>query len=90
MGTEIGRKEEREFRAREKARGVEMGRTLGGVAAAISKGGEGEGLGGVSEVARKAAEMVEVLAGRERMVGMGMDGGSMEARAEAGMMEVGE
>ncbi|KAJ4493021.1 hypothetical protein C8J55DRAFT_221613 [Lentinula edodes] len=89
MATDLGRKEEREFRAREKARGVEMGRTLGGVAAAI-KGGEGEGLGGVSEVARKAAEMAEVLAGRERMVGMGMDGGSMEARAEAGMMEVGE
>ncbi|KAJ3847274.1 hypothetical protein EV368DRAFT_69240 [Lentinula lateritia] len=84
MATDLGRKEEREFRAREKARGVEMGKMLGGVAAAII-GGEGEGLGGVSEVARKAAEMEEMLAGRERMVGMGM-----EARAEVGMMELGE
>ncbi|KAJ4472344.1 hypothetical protein J3R30DRAFT_1073203 [Lentinula aciculospora] len=67
MSTAIGKKEESEYLASERAR--------------IAKGDQVN-----SDVAKKAAEMAELLAERERLVEMG----SMEARAEAVMMEVGQ
>ncbi|KAJ3992274.1 hypothetical protein F5050DRAFT_1579858 [Lentinula boryana] len=80
MTTDIGRKEETEYLAAEKARNL----------AAAMKGLKAEGeIDGNSTAAKKAAEMAEIMARRERMVEMGMEG-SMEARAEAVMMEVGK
>ncbi|KAJ3756185.1 hypothetical protein EV360DRAFT_48420 [Lentinula raphanica] len=80
MATDMGRKEEAEFQAAEKARNL----------VAALNGSKAEGNADTaSPAAKTAAEMMEALTRRERMVEMGMQG-SMEVRAEATMMEIGE
>ncbi|KAJ3840880.1 hypothetical protein F5878DRAFT_611855 [Lentinula raphanica] len=80
MATDMGRKEEAEFQAAEKARNL----------VAALNGSKAEGNADTaSPAAKTAAEMMEALTRRERMAEMGMQA-SMEVRAEATMMEIGE